>query len=195
MKVVMVGEGAFANKHLDAIERIEGVEVISLCGGVREAVDEVAQSRGIGHATLDLEEALGQPGVEAAILATPTPLHAEQALAVMRAGKHVMIEIPMADNLRDSDELVRVQASTGVVAMVDHVRRFNPSHQWIHGKIRAGDLNIQQMDVQTYFFTGRIPTRWVNRAVGRIICSGTTPATLLTCSSTRRVALPLRSAE
>ena len=152
MKVVMVGEGAFANKHLDAIERIEGVEVVSICGGVREVVDEVARARGVGHATLDLEEALGQPGVEAAILATPTPLHAEQALAVMRAGKHVMIEIPMADSLRDAEELVRVQESSGVVAMVDHVRRFNPSHQWIHEKIRAGDLNIQQMDVQTYFF-------------------------------------------
>ncbi len=147
----MVGEGAFANKHLDAIERIDGFDVVSICGGVREATEAVAGARGIPHVTLDLDEALGQPGVEAAILASPTPVHAAQALQVMRAGKHVLVEIPMADNLADAEQLVRVQAQTGVVAMVDHVRRFNPSHQWIHNKIHAGELEIQQMDVQTYF--------------------------------------------
>ena len=152
MKVCMVGEGAFANKHLDAIERIDGVEVVSICGGVQEVVDKVAAERGIGHSTLDLAEALAQPGVEAAILATPTQIHAAQATQVMRAGKHVLVEIPMADSLADSQALVQLQKETGVVAMVDHVRRFNPSHQWIHNKVVAGELKIQQMDVQTYFF-------------------------------------------
>ena len=152
MKICMVGEGAFANKHLDAIERIDGVEVVSICGGVEAATQAVAESRGIGHVTLDLGEALAQPGVEAAILATPTPMHADQARQVMHAGKHVMVEIPMADNLADAESLVALQRETGVVAMVDHVRRFNPSHQWIHNKVVAGELNVQQMDVQTYFF-------------------------------------------
>jgi len=112
----------------------------------------VAAARGIPHTTLDLGEALAQPGVEAVILATPTQIHAEQATQVMHAGKHVMVEIPMADNLADSKALVELQKETGVVAMVDHVRRFNPSHQWIHNRIVAGELKIQQMDVQTYFF-------------------------------------------
>ena len=152
MKICMVGEGAFANKHLDAIERIGDVEVVSICGGVKEAVESVAEARGIPHVTLDLDEALAQPGVDAAILATPTPIHAAQASRVMRAGKHVMVEIPMADNLADAEALVALQRETGVVAMVDHVRRFNPSHQWIRKRIVAGELQIQQMDVQTYFF-------------------------------------------
>ena len=152
MKICMVGEGAFANKHLDAIERIGDVEVVSICGGVQEAVESVAETRGIPHVTLDLDEALAQPGVEAAILATPTPIHAQQASRVMRAGKHVMVEIPMADNLADAKTLVALQKETGVVAMVDHVRRFNPSHQWVHNRIVAGELKIQQMDAQTYFF-------------------------------------------
>ena len=152
MKICMVGEGAFANKHLDALERIEDVEVVSICGGVAEATEAVAQARAIPHVTLDLAEALAQPEVEAVILATPTPMHADQAAQVMRAGKHVMVEIPMADNLADAESLVALQKETGVVAMVDHVRRFNPSHQWIHNKISAGELAIQQMDVQTYFF-------------------------------------------
>jgi len=152
LKICMVGEGAFANKHLDAIERIDGVEVVSICGGVSAAAAAVAAQRGIPHVTLDLAESLAQPGVEAAILATPTPIHARQASQAMRAGKHVLVEIPMADTLADAHALVALQEETGVVAMVDHVRRFNPSHQWIHNKIVAGELKIQQMDVQTYFF-------------------------------------------
>ncbi|NKC00640.1 MAG: oxidoreductase [Pseudomonadales bacterium] len=152
MKICMVGEGAFARKHLDAIERIDDVEVVSICGGVQEVVNSVASERGIPHVTLDLNEALTQPGVEAAILASPTPIHAAQATQVLRAGKHVLVEIPMADTLADSQALVNLAAETGLVAMVDHVRRFNPSHQWIHNKIIAGELAIQQMDVQTYFF-------------------------------------------
>ena len=142
MKICMAGEGAFANKHLDALARIDGVEVVSICGGVLEATEQAAAARGIPHVTLDLAAALAQPGVEAAILATPTPMHAAQAKQVMRAGKHVLVEIPMADSLADAEELVRVQQETGVVAMVDHVRRFNPSHQWMHNKIVAGELRI-----------------------------------------------------
>jgi 2-hydroxy-4-carboxymuconate semialdehyde hemiacetal dehydrogenase len=79
-------------------------------------------------------------------------MHAKQAEQCMRAGKHVMVEIPMADNLADSERLVKVQKETGVIAMAGHTRRFNPSHQWIHKRIQAGELKIQQMDVQTYFF-------------------------------------------
>lgn len=152
MNICMVGEGAFANKHLDALERIEDVDVVSICGGVREATEAVARERKIPHATLDLAEGLLQPDVEAAILATPTQMHADQARQVMNAGKHMLVEIPMADNLADAESLVALQRETGVVAMVDHVRRFNPSHQWIHNKVVTGELNIQQMDVQTYFF-------------------------------------------
>jgi 2-hydroxy-4-carboxymuconate semialdehyde hemiacetal dehydrogenase len=152
LKICVAGEGAFANKHLDALARIDGIEVASLCGGVAEPTRQLASVRSIPHWTLDLSESLAQPGVEAVILATPTHIHAMQASQAMRVGKHVLVEIPMADNLADSEALVNLQQETGVVAMVDHVRRFNPSHQWIHNKIVAGDLHVQQMDVQTYFF-------------------------------------------
>ena len=152
MKICLVGEGAFANKHIDAIARIEDVEVAVICGGVAETTEAVANARGIPFYTTDLAEALNQPGVDAVILATPTGLHATQAIQVMRSGKHVLIEIPMADNLADAQKIVEVQQETGLVAMVDHVRRFNPSHQWIHNKIKSGELQLQQLDVQTYFF-------------------------------------------
>jgi len=152
MKICLAGQGAFGIKHLEAIQKIDGIEVISIAGGNLAATEEVARKFGIAHCTTDLGESLAQPGVEAAILATPTQMHAAQGEQCMRAGKHVMIEIPIADNLADSERLDRVQKETGVVAMGGHTRRFNPSHQWIHKRILAGELKIQQMDVQTYFF-------------------------------------------
>ena len=152
MKICMVGQGAFANKHLDAIARIDGIEVATISGGSPDSTEAVAKKRGIPHWTTDLAESLAQPGVEAAILTSPTQIHADQAEQVMRAGKHVMVEIPMADSLADSKRIDDVQKETGQIAMIGHTRRFNPSHQWIHNKIQAGELKIQQMVVQTFFF-------------------------------------------
>ncbi|MEO6341347.1 MAG: Gfo/Idh/MocA family oxidoreductase [Caulobacteraceae bacterium] len=152
MKIVMAGQGAFGQKHLDAIKKIDGIEVVSLAGGSPGTTEDVAKKYGIPHWTTDLAESLKQPGVEAVILTTPTQMHAKQAVQCMEAGKHVMVEIPMADTLADAQWIVDVQKKTGLVAMAGHTRRFNPSHQWIHNKIKAGELNIQQMDVQTYFF-------------------------------------------
>ncbi len=152
MKIALAGQGAFGVKHLEAISRIEGIEVASLAGGNAEQTAEVAKKFKIPHWTTDLAESLAQPGVEAVILATPTQMHAKQAQQCMQAGKHVMVEIPVADNLADAEQLLKTQKQTGVVCMGGHTRRFNPSHQWIHQRIRAGELKIQQMDVQTYFF-------------------------------------------
>jgi 2-hydroxy-4-carboxymuconate semialdehyde hemiacetal dehydrogenase len=152
MKIALAGQGAFGVKHLEAVSRIEDIQVASLAGGNAEQTAEVAGKFNIPHWTTDLAESLAQPGVEAVILATPTQMHARQAEQCMRAGKHVMVEIPIADNLADSERLLQVQKETGVIAMGGHTRRFNPSHQWIHKRIQAGELKIQQMDVQTYFF-------------------------------------------
>jgi len=152
MKIVMAGQGAFGVKHLEALQKIDGVQVVSLAGGNAEQTAEVAGRFGIAHWTTDLAASLAQPGVEAVILATPTQMHARQGEQCMRAGKHVMIEIPVADNLTDAERLMKTQREMGVVAMGGHTRRFNPSHQWIHKRIQARELSIQQMDVQTYFF-------------------------------------------
>jgi 2-hydroxy-4-carboxymuconate semialdehyde hemiacetal dehydrogenase len=152
VKVCLAGHGAFGIKHLEAMAKIPGIEVISLAGSNVESAREVAQQWKIPHWTADLAESLAQPGLDAVILTTPTQMHAPQGEQCMRAGKHVMIEIPMADSVADSERLVRVQRETGVVAMAGHTRRFNPSHQWVHNRILAGEIKILQMDVQTYFF-------------------------------------------
>jgi 2-hydroxy-4-carboxymuconate semialdehyde hemiacetal dehydrogenase len=152
MKICVAGQGAFGVKHLEAIAKIDGIKVVSLAGGNPANTEEVARKFGIPHWTSDLGESLKQPGVEAMILATPTQMHANQAEQCMRAGKHVQIEIPMADSLADSERILKVQKETGLIAMAGHTRRFNPSHQWIHKRIKADELKVQQMDVQTYFF-------------------------------------------
>jgi 2-hydroxy-4-carboxymuconate semialdehyde hemiacetal dehydrogenase len=150
MKICVAGQGAFGQKHLDALKRISDVQVVSLIGGNPAGTEEVAKKYGIPHWGQDLGEGIMR--ADAVILATPTQMHRAQGEQVMRAGKHVLIEIPIADNVEDSQALVKIARETGVTAMAGHVRRFNPSHQWIRRRIAKGELNIQQMDVQTYFF-------------------------------------------
>jgi 2-hydroxy-4-carboxymuconate semialdehyde hemiacetal dehydrogenase len=152
MKIALAGAGAFGEKHLDALRQIDGVEVISVVGRALEPTQAVAAKYGVGHATTSLEEALALPGLDAVILATPTQLHASQAIQCLNAGKHVQVEIPLCDTLAEGEAVLKAQQETGLVAMVGHTRRFNPSHQYIHNKIKAGEISIQQMDVQTYFF-------------------------------------------
>jgi 2-hydroxy-4-carboxymuconate semialdehyde hemiacetal dehydrogenase len=152
MKLVMVGTGAFAKKHLDGLARIKGAEVVSIVGRVPETTQAVADKYKIPHTTTKLSDALAQPGVDAAIITSPTQIHAAQAVEIMRAGKHVQVEIPIADSLADSEKILAVQKETGVTAMAGHTRRFNPSHQWIHKKIVAGEMKLQHLVVQTFFF-------------------------------------------
>lgn len=152
IKVALAGAGAFGIKHLDGIKNIDGVEVVSLIGREYNKTKEVADKYGIGHVTTDLSDSLAIPEVDAVILCTPTQMHASQSIACLKAGKHVQVEIPLADSWKDAEEVVRLSKESGKVAMCGHTRRFNPSHQWVNHKIKAGEFNIQQMDVQTYFF-------------------------------------------
>ncbi|AWJ92972.1 gfo/Idh/MocA family oxidoreductase (plasmid) [Azospirillum baldaniorum] len=153
MRICVAGAaGAFGVKHLEAVAAIDGVEVVSVVGGEPDDIEGFAKARGIPHWTKDLAESLERADVEAVILATPTPVHATQAIQCLEAGKHVLVEIPMADSLADAERLVAAQRTSGLVAMAGHTRRFNPSHQWIRNRVQAGELTIQQMDVQTYFF-------------------------------------------
>ena len=152
IKVALAGAGAFGLRHLDGIRLIDGVEVISVVGRELEKTQGTARKYGVGHATTDLADTLELPGLDAVILATPTQMHAAQALQCLEAGKHVQVEIPLADSLRDAEAVVAMQKRTGLVAMCGHTRRFNPSHQFVRQRILASEFHIQQMDVQTYFF-------------------------------------------
>src|SRR3954468_1771122 len=152
IRVALAGAGAFGMKHLDAINMIDGVEAVSVIGRDYAKTKEVADKYGIRHVATDLSESLALKEVDAVILATPTQMHADQSIACLKAGKHVQVEIPLADTLAGAESVVEMQQKTGLVAMCGHTRRFNPSHQFVHKKIVGGEFNIQQMDVQTYFF-------------------------------------------
>jgi 2-hydroxy-4-carboxymuconate semialdehyde hemiacetal dehydrogenase len=176
MKICLAGAGAFGVKHLESIARIDGAEVVSLVGRDPATTRRVAERFAIGHVTTDLAESLARPDIDAVILCTPTQLHASQAIACLRAGKHVQVEIPMADSLAQAEELVRLQQQTGLVAMAGHTRRFNPSHQWLHAKLRAGELRLQQLNVQTYFFRRTnmnalgLPRSWTDHLLWHHAC-------------------------
>jgi 2-hydroxy-4-carboxymuconate semialdehyde hemiacetal dehydrogenase len=152
IKVALAGAGAFGIKHLDGIRNIDGVEVVSLVSRDLEQTKAVAAKYGIGHVTNQLADSLALPGVDAIILCTPTQMHAAQSIACLQAGKHVQVEIPLADTLQGAEQVAALARQSGLVAMCGHTRRFNPSHQYVHQKITAGEFNVQQMDVQTYFF-------------------------------------------
>ena len=152
MRIALAGTGAFGIKHLDGLQNIDGVSVTAVVSRRLEQAEEVARKYGVPLATTSLDEVLASDDVDAVILCTPTQLHASQSIAAMRAGKNVQVEIPVADSWADAQEVDRVQRETGRTCIVGHTRRFNPSHQWVRRRILAGELSIQQMDVQTYFF-------------------------------------------
>lgn len=153
MNICVVGaSGAFGTKHLEALSQIDDVQVSALVGSEVDKMTALGKKYPGAVISDSLSEVLALDTVDAVILATPTHMHASQAIECLQAGKHVLVEIPMADNIEDARRLVEVQKQTGLVAVAGHTRRFNPSHQWIHNKIAAGELHIQQMDVQTYFF-------------------------------------------
>ena len=152
IKVALAGAGAFGVKHLEGIKNIDGVEVVSLVGRELDKTKQVADKFGIAHVTTQLADSLAMREVDAVILCTPTQMHAAQAIACLEAGKHVQVEIPLADSLADAEGVLAAQQQAGKVAMVGHTRRFNPSHQYVHDQIAARKFNLQQLDVQTYFF-------------------------------------------
>ena len=152
VRIALAGGGAFGAKHAAGLRRIEGVEVAVIVSSDLAAAEAFAAEQGVGRAVGSLDDALAMADVDAVILATPTPIHAAQTLACLEAGKHVQVEIPLADSLGDAEACLAAVERTGLVGMVGHTRRFNPSHQWVHQRIAGGEFGIQQLDVQTYFF-------------------------------------------
>ncbi|CAN5272517.1 hypothetical protein BH11ACT4_BH11ACT4_19580 [soil metagenome] len=152
VNLAVVGLGAFGQKHLDALTQIPDATIRYVAHSKLDVAEQVAAKYGAARAFTDYSELLAQDDLDGVLLATPTQMHHAQTIEALRAGKHVMVEIPMGDSLAAVREIVDLQRETGLVAMAGHTRRFNPSHQYLHKKIVAGEFSIQQMDVQTYFF-------------------------------------------
>jgi 2-hydroxy-4-carboxymuconate semialdehyde hemiacetal dehydrogenase len=153
IRVAVVGAaGAFGMKHLDGLANIADAEVTVVSGTRPEPTHAVADQYRVPNAVVGLDAVLERDDVDAVILATPTQLHAAQTQAVLAAGKHVQVEIPLADSVAGAEATLAIAEASDRIAMVGHTRRFNPSHQFVHNRIAAGEFAVQQMDVQTYFF-------------------------------------------
>lgn len=152
IRIALVGAGAFGEKHLDALKSIEGVDVATIVSASLDEARKLAEKHSLSDISDSYEDTLKRDDIDAVILTTPTPMHACQAIQAMDAGKHVEVEIPVADSWAEAQEVMAKQQETGLVCMVGHTRRFNPSHQWVKNKIDAGEFNIQSMDIETFFF-------------------------------------------
>jgi 2-hydroxy-4-carboxymuconate semialdehyde hemiacetal dehydrogenase len=152
MRIALVGAGAFGEKHLDALKNIDDVEVVTVVSASLDEARKLADKHGIADVSDSYEDTLKREDVDAVILTTPTPLHARQAIQAMEAGKHVEVEIPVADTWAEAQAVLAKSRETGLVCMVGHTRRFNPSHQYVKNQIDAGLFNIQAMDIETFFF-------------------------------------------
>jgi 2-hydroxy-4-carboxymuconate semialdehyde hemiacetal dehydrogenase len=162
--------------HLKALKNIDGMEVTSIQSRTAEGTEKTAKEYGVPFHTTDFNAAITRKDVDAVILTSPTQMHHDQAAACMKAGKHVLIEIPMTDSLKDAEDLVKLQKQTGLIAMAGHVRRFNPGHQWIHNKIVAKEIQLQQIQAHTYFFRRTnmnalgAPRSWVDHLLWHHAC-------------------------
>ncbi|MXP45768.1 Gfo/Idh/MocA family oxidoreductase [Allopontixanthobacter sediminis] len=152
MRIALVGAGAFGEKHLVGLKNISDAEVVTVVSASEEESRKLAESHGVSDVSDSYEATLLRDDIDAVILSTPTPMHAAQAIQAMEAGKHVEVEIPVADSWAGAQAVYAKQQETGLTCMVGHTRRFNPSHQWVKNRIDAGELTIQAMDVETFFF-------------------------------------------
>lgn len=160
MKICVAGEGAQGLTHLEALQSIEDVEVVSLAGGIAEDAEAFAKQWNIPHWSLDFSACLEQPDVEAVILCSPNQVHCEQAIAAMEAGKHVLVEIPMGLNLEESRRVVAAEKRTGKVCMVCHTQRYSQVFREIHRRITTGELTPYHIVQQTYFFRRKNENRF-----------------------------------
>jgi 2-hydroxy-4-carboxymuconate semialdehyde hemiacetal dehydrogenase len=151
MKIIIAGSGSIARQHLAAIKNIADVEVVTLLGTDEEELKEVSAEYDIKNWSTDEKSVIRNSDAQAIILCTPTPLHAQQTIAWLKAGKHVLVEIPMGVTLDECREIVATQKETGKVAMVAHTRRFNPPHQWLHQQFKEGKLHLHHLVVETLF--------------------------------------------
>ncbi len=151
MRVLLAGAGAYGAQHGACLRGMDGIELICLVDPDMSRARHLAKSLDFENIESSLPSALERHSCDAAVLATPTQLHAQQTIQCLKAGLHVQTEIPLATSLADVQAVLEAQRAAGLVAMCGHTRRFNRSHAWLHAKLRAGALNLHHLVANTYF--------------------------------------------
>jgi predicted dehydrogenase len=140
VRVAVVGAGAWGINHVRAFARAKGADLVMVCDSSEKALERakgIAPGIRVGH---DLAEALSAPDVDAVVLATPAPAHAEQAIAALAAGRHVLVEKPLALRASDAELVVSSAARAKKTLMVGHLMLFHAGFAYVKQLVQSGDL-------------------------------------------------------
>jgi predicted dehydrogenase len=136
----LVGAGLFGERHAQAYSRHPDVDFVAVCDLNGERAQEIAAKYGARGYTSDFRELLANPEIAAVSVATPDHLHREIAVALAEAGKHVLVEKPLATTVEDAEAIVAAARRSGVRLMVDFHNRINPPMVSARDAIRRGEI-------------------------------------------------------
>jgi 2-hydroxy-4-carboxymuconate semialdehyde hemiacetal dehydrogenase len=161
MRFCFVGYGSIARAHARALSGMDGVTFDVVVGPRPEPLAQFAAEFSFTAQTDDLEMALARPTVDAVLITSPSDVHAAQAAFALRAGKHVLVEIPLAMSLADAERVTRLAEETGKTLMVAHTQRFMPALIAARERVQAG-LHVHHA-VCRWFFLRRANVNWEGR--------------------------------
>ena len=140
VRIAVLGSGFIAAYHARAVSELPDGEVVAAANWRPESLAKLAESFTIPRTTTDWRKLVGDPGIDAVVVTTPNSLHAEQAIAFLDAGQHVMVEKPMAMDVAEADAMVAAAERARASLMVAHCWRFHPAVVALRDRIAAGEL-------------------------------------------------------
>lgn len=140
IRVALLGAGYIQNVHARAVLEHPNGELVAIANWREPSARVLAERYGIPRVSTDWEEIVSAPDVDAAVVATPNALHAPQAVALLRSGKHVMVEKPMAMSVGECDEMIEASRASGASLMVAHCWRFREEVRAMRDRIAAREL-------------------------------------------------------
>jgi 2-hydroxy-4-carboxymuconate semialdehyde hemiacetal dehydrogenase len=161
MRLAFVGYGSIAEAHARAFREIPGCSVEWVVGREPAATAEFADRWGISHRTLSLEEALAGE-VDGVVITSPSDMHPAQTIASLRAGKHVLVEIPVSTDLAGAEAVAAAGRETGLRVQVCHTQRYYPALVELRRRLAGGELTPHHLVCQWYFLR-RENVNWTGR--------------------------------
>ncbi|GLR67125.1 hypothetical protein GCM10010909_18060 [Acidocella aquatica] len=152
--ICLIGHGMMGIWHAEALRGHPGVRLHSVVGRDLPQVQAFATEYGFAHAGINMIEAVNDPAVDAVIIAGPSESHAAMAMEVIKAGKAVLVEIPIGMTFAASEAVVHAAEAAGVMLAVSHPMRFRPERRAMLARIQAGEENVRH--VHGRFFIHRL---------------------------------------
>jgi predicted dehydrogenase len=140
VRIALFGSGWIMDFHARGVLEHPRGELVAAANWRPESLAALAERHGIPRTTEDWRELAGDPSIDAVVIGTPNALHAPQAIACLEAGKHVLVEKPMARTLAEAESMNAAAAASGASLMVAHCWRFHPDVRALRGRIERGEL-------------------------------------------------------